>query len=119
MPVVDEVKQIGRRVWHHIEPVYLPPYSPNFNPIERIWQHLKGHSMACGLSSAFLALTSSSVLTERPNSYRLIQCNANRVTVISDRLVSLDHFSLSDKMYRHGKKPPCESLALLRSSQIL
>lgn len=23
--------------WHHIEPVYLPPYSPDFNPIERFW----------------------------------------------------------------------------------
>ncbi|MFN9409062.1 MAG: transposase, partial [Akkermansiaceae bacterium] len=32
--------------WHHIEPVYLPPYSPDFNPIERIWQYLKGHGMA-------------------------------------------------------------------------
>lgn len=32
--------------WHHIEPVYLPPYSPDFNPIERLWQHLKGHHLA-------------------------------------------------------------------------
>lgn len=32
--------------WHHIEPVYLPPYSPDFNPIERLWQHLKGNYMA-------------------------------------------------------------------------
>ena len=32
--------------WHHIEPVYLPPYSPDFNPIERLWQHLKSHYMA-------------------------------------------------------------------------
>lgn len=55
-------KQAGRRVclvldnaswhktkrlfWHHIEPVYLPPYSPDFNLIERIWQHIKGHGMA-------------------------------------------------------------------------
>ena len=22
--------------WHHIEPVCLPPYSPDFNPIERL-----------------------------------------------------------------------------------
>jgi hypothetical protein len=35
-----------RLVWHHIEPVYLPPYSPDLNPIERIWQYLKGHGMA-------------------------------------------------------------------------
>ena len=32
--------------WHHIEPVYLPPYSPDFNPIERLWQHLKGNYLA-------------------------------------------------------------------------
>ena len=32
--------------WHHIESVYLPPYSPEFNPIERLWQHLKGHYLA-------------------------------------------------------------------------
>lgn len=27
--------------WHHIEPLYLPPYSPDFNPIERFWHRLK------------------------------------------------------------------------------
>jgi len=32
--------------WHHIKPIYLPPYSPDFNPIERLWQHLKGHYLA-------------------------------------------------------------------------
>ena len=32
--------------WHHIEPVYPPPYSPDFNPIERLWQHLKSHYLA-------------------------------------------------------------------------
>ena len=32
--------------WHHIRPVYLPPYSPDFNPIERLWQHLKSHYLA-------------------------------------------------------------------------
>ena len=32
--------------WHHIKPVYLPPYNPDFNPIERFWQHLKSHYLA-------------------------------------------------------------------------
>ena len=32
--------------WHHIEPLYLPPYSPDFNPIERLWQHLKSNYLA-------------------------------------------------------------------------
>lgn len=32
--------------WHHIEPLYLPSYSPDFNPIERLWQHLKSNYLA-------------------------------------------------------------------------
>jgi len=39
-----------RLEWHHIEKVFLPPYSPDFNPIERLWQYLKGHGMAGFLS---------------------------------------------------------------------
>jgi len=27
--------------WHHFEPYFLPPYSPDFNPIERLWLRLK------------------------------------------------------------------------------
>ena len=27
--------------WHHFEPKYLPGYSPDFNPIERLWLRLK------------------------------------------------------------------------------
>ena len=27
--------------WHHFEPLFLPPYSPDFNPIERLWLRLK------------------------------------------------------------------------------
>lgn len=36
----------ARLDWHHIKPVFLPPYSPDFNPIERLWQHLKGQYLA-------------------------------------------------------------------------
>ncbi|MBK1884270.1 transposase, partial [Luteolibacter pohnpeiensis] len=42
---------------HHIQPFYLSPYSPDFNPIERLWQHLKGHFMADFLTSDGVALT--------------------------------------------------------------
>ena len=27
--------------WHDFEPLFLPPYSPDFNPIERLWLRLK------------------------------------------------------------------------------
>jgi transposase len=36
--------------WHHglalpstIQIVYLPPYSPELNPVERLWQYIKNH----------------------------------------------------------------------------
>lgn len=32
--------------WHHIRAKFLPPYSPDFNPIERLWQYLKSHHLA-------------------------------------------------------------------------
>ena len=35
-----------RLQWHHIEKVFLPVYSPDLNPIERLWQYLKSHHMA-------------------------------------------------------------------------
>lgn len=31
----------ARLTWHHFEPMYLPAYSPDFNPIERLWLRLK------------------------------------------------------------------------------
>ena len=43
--------------WHHIRPFYLSPYSPDFNPIERLWQHLKGNPMAGYLTNDGEALT--------------------------------------------------------------
>ena len=32
--------------WHHLTPKFLPPYSPDFNHIERLWQRIKSHYMA-------------------------------------------------------------------------
>jgi transposase len=32
--------------WHFFEPFYLPPYSPDFNPIERIWLLMKADHFA-------------------------------------------------------------------------
>ncbi len=31
----------GKLSWGNIRPVYLPPYSPTLNPVERLWKVLK------------------------------------------------------------------------------
>lgn len=31
----------SRLNWHHFEPLFLPPYSPDLNPIERLWLTIK------------------------------------------------------------------------------
>lgn len=33
--------KVKRLNWHHFEPMYLPPRSPDLNPIERLWLRLK------------------------------------------------------------------------------
>ena len=38
-----KVKELN---WHQITPLYLPTYSPDLNPIERIWKYLKEHKFA-------------------------------------------------------------------------
>ena len=41
--IVDNASwhKAGRLNWHHFEVHYLPGYSPDFNPIERLWLRLK------------------------------------------------------------------------------
>jgi len=41
--IVDNASwhKAARLNWHHFEPRFLPPYSPDFNPIERLWLRLK------------------------------------------------------------------------------
>ena len=43
--------------WHHFEPKYLPAYSPDLNPIERLWLRLKADFF-----SDFIAKTNSQLL---------------------------------------------------------
>lgn len=63
--------------WHHIKPVYLPPYSPDFNPIERLWQHLKSHYLAGFLTNDGESLrekicTSIQALLETPKTIKSV-----------------------------------------------
>ena len=34
-------KAVNLSIPHNIKIIYLPPYSPELNPIERLWQHIK------------------------------------------------------------------------------
>jgi len=43
--------------WHHFEPQYLPAYSPDLNPIERLWLRLKAE-----LFSDYIARTSNQLI---------------------------------------------------------
>jgi hypothetical protein len=46
--------------WHFFEPFYLPPYSPDFNPIERIWLIMKAeyfHGIHCRNRAALIGRT--------------------------------------------------------------
>jgi len=46
--VMDNASWHKTRVlrWGRIEPLYLPPYSPDYNPIERLWLDLKTNYFA-------------------------------------------------------------------------
>lgn len=60
--------------WHHFEPVYLPAYSPDFNPIERLWLRLKAdwfwdfmHALRKSSSTDFaLHSKASSMIAQKP-----------------------------------------------------
>lgn len=51
--------------WHFFEPLYLPPYSPDFNPIERLWLVMKAIWFAnihCKDREALIARTDEALL---------------------------------------------------------
>ena len=82
LPVLDNAAwhKTKSLCWHHIEPVCLPPYSPDFNPIERLWQNLKSNHLAgyitrhgCQLEDKLVDSIRS--LLDRPHTIRSV-CNA-------------------------------------------
>ena len=67
--------------WYHIQPLYLPPYSPDFNPIERLWQHLKSYYLAGYITKHWEELNeklfqSIKALLARPDTIRSV-CNTH------------------------------------------
>jgi transposase len=43
--------------WHNITPMYLPPYSPDLNPIERLWARVKANFFADWFAKSHEELT--------------------------------------------------------------
>ncbi len=43
--VVEAIEAVGATVW------YLPPYSPDLNPIEKLWSKVKSHLRAVGATT--------------------------------------------------------------------
>ena len=51
--------KVKRLNWHHFTPKYLPPYSPDLNPIERLWLRLKAEFFA-----DFIAKDNETLITQ-------------------------------------------------------
>lgn len=67
--------------WHHITPLFLPPYSPDLNPIERVWQHFQSHYLAGFITNKLAELDSKveesiRALLEQPETLRSL-CNTH------------------------------------------
>jgi DDE superfamily endonuclease len=58
VPVVDNASwhKAERLNWHHFEPRFSPAYSPDLNPIERLWLRLKADWFADFLAKTPQAL---------------------------------------------------------------
>jgi hypothetical protein len=54
--------------WHGFEPLYLPPYSPDLNPIERLWPLMKDrwfNNHVCGNLNELIARHDRALLDTR------------------------------------------------------
>ena len=71
--------------WHHFQPVYLPPYSPDLNAIERLWLHLKSQWFA-----GFIAKTHETLMDRILQALQSILQNSQILQ--SQCRVSADYF---------------------------
>ena len=66
--------------WRGFEPCYLPPYSPDFNPIERIWLTIKSrwfNSVHCKDREILIAKLDRALLDVIHNP----QCNQHTASI--------------------------------------
>jgi len=69
--------------WHFFEPLYLPPYSPDLNPIERIWLVMKANWFAnirCKNRQALIERADQALLDLIRNPERVAKTTASIAT---------------------------------------
>jgi transposase len=69
--------------WHFFEPLYLPPYSPDFNPIERLWLVMKSKWFAnirCKDREALIKRADCALLDLIQNPENVAQTTASNAT---------------------------------------
>ena len=65
--------------WHNWQPMYLPPYSPDLNPIERIWLTMKArwfNNHVCKNEQKLLELLDQAILDVIDNPAKTQQTTA-------------------------------------------
>lgn len=68
---------------HNIEIVFLPPYSPELNPVEKLWQYIKSHTIKNKIYETIDQLESAVcefILKLNPASVKLT-CSSNHYTI--------------------------------------
>jgi transposase len=69
--------------WHFFEPLYLPPYSPDFNPIERIWLIMKAEHFSrihCRTRAALIEIADRALCDLMDNPKKVASAATSNVT---------------------------------------
>lgn len=71
--------------WHFFEPLYLPPYSPDLNPIENLWNTLKAewfNNIYCKTHDELLARADQAILSLIDNPDKVAHVTHNNGTYL-------------------------------------
>lgn len=67
--------------WHFFEPLYLPPYSPDLNPIEKIWLIMKAEHFSqlhCRNKSALIGVADQALLALMDNPQKVASATGSK-----------------------------------------
>jgi len=97
--------------WHHFEVHYLPGYSPDFNPIERLWLRLKADFFSDFIAKSPDELTQRlcHALTSFMNDPKKVasQCALRGWVIIAKRLRQPRFHANFGRIFERPKFRPC------------